>query len=66
MHGDPPLDEPVLDDEKQVYAHYWYVVDGKVMQSPATGSVRNFKTATGAKEVRRCDLVGRRMMKGQE
>lgn len=60
------LDEPELVDGKLVYFKQYYVVDGEVVQAPASGTVAELKEALGAKEVRRCDLVGRMMMKKEE
>jgi hypothetical protein len=53
------LDEPVLDDGYKVYGDYLYVADGKVIRSDVFGTVRDLKRATGAKEIRRCDMSGR-------
>lgn len=55
----PSLDEPILDDGYKVYGDYLYVADGKVIRSDVFGTVRDLKRATGAKEIRRCDMAGR-------
>lgn len=59
------LNEPVLPDHYPVYAGQRYVVDGRVIESPATGTVADMKDdeEINAREVRRCDIVGRRLMK---
>lgn len=38
-----------------------YVADGKVIRSDVFGTVRDLKRATGAKEIRRCDMSGRNL-----
>lgn len=59
--SDKPLDEPILPDDYPIYADYFYVVDGEVVLSSWHGiTVREFKVQMRAKEVRRCDLVGRK------
>jgi hypothetical protein len=57
----PELDEPILDDSYRVYGDYTYVADGKVIRSDVFGTVRDLKRATGAKEIRRCDMAGRNL-----
>jgi hypothetical protein len=55
------LDEPILPDDYPVYGDYLYVVDGKVVRSEWHDiTVALFKRALSAKEVRRCDINGRR------
>lgn len=53
------LDEPVLDDSYPVYFDYLYVADGEVVSSNIEGTVRRLKARLGAREIRRCDAVGR-------
>lgn len=54
------LDEPILPDDYPVYADYLYVADGKVIRSDFHGvTVGRLKNELGAKEIRRCDIVGR-------
>lgn len=53
------FNEPVLDDDYPVYGDYVYVADGKPIRSDVFGTVRDLRRDTGAKEIRRCDLVGR-------
>jgi hypothetical protein len=54
------MNEPVLPDDYPVYADYLYVADGKVIRSDWHGiTVARLKLAMGAKEIRRCDIVGR-------
>jgi hypothetical protein len=53
------LDERILPDDYPVYPGYVYVADGNPISSPIEGTVRGLKRAIGAKEIRRCDLVGR-------
>ena len=54
------LNEPVLPDDYPIYGDYLYVADGKVVRSDWHGiTAREFKAHIGAKELRRCDLIGR-------
>jgi hypothetical protein len=53
------LDERILEDDYPVYLGYAYVVDGTPKSSPLEGTVRDLKFFFAAKEIRRCDLVGR-------
>lgn len=55
----PELDEPELEDDYPVNAGYWYVVDGKPLSSPITGTVKRLKVAMKATVIRRCDAVKR-------
>lgn len=65
----PPdgLDEPILPDSYPVYAGQLYVADGRVIESPATGTVADLKQddEINAWEVRRCDIAGRGLAKPQ-
>lgn len=55
------LNEPILPDDYPIYGDYLYVVDGKVYKSDWHGiTVRQLKAKETFKEVRRCDIVGRR------
>ena len=55
------LNEPVLPDDYKVYAGYLYVADGKVISSDWHGiTALALKRRLGAKEIRRCDIFGRR------
>ena len=53
------LDEPLLADEYPVWCGNAYVADGKVIESPGSGTIAELKVSLGAKEIRRCDIVGR-------
>lgn len=55
------LAEPILEDDYPVYATYWYVLDGEPQRSDVQGQVRDLKRATGAKEIRRCAAVQRKL-----
>lgn len=58
-----PLDEPILPDDYPVYGNYLYVADGKpVMSDWHDITVREFKHHIGAKEIRRCDIYGRKAL----
>jgi hypothetical protein len=55
------LDEPILADDYPIYGDYLYVTDGKVYRSDWHDiTVRQLKAREGFKEVRRCDIGGRR------
>lgn len=54
------LDERVLEDSYPVNWDYYYVVDGKVIRSDIRGTVFDLKVYLDAKEVRSCDIFGRR------
>lgn len=56
----PELNEPVLPDDYPIYAGYLYLADGKVITSDWHEiTVALLKRRLGAKEIRRCDIVGR-------
>lgn len=55
--------ETVLQDDYPVYGNYLYVADGKVIMSDLHDStVGRLKAYLGAKEIRRCDIEGRRVL----
>jgi hypothetical protein len=57
------LNEPVLADDYPIYADYAYVADGEMIVSDYHCiTVREFKFRIGAKEIRRCDLMGRGLL----
>jgi len=58
------LNEPVLEDDYPVWWDYAYVVDGNVKLSPIAGTVRDLKREFKAEEIRRCDIIGRQLLKG--
>lgn len=57
--------ETILPDDNPVHAGYLYVVDGRVIESDVSGTVRHLKAdlrnfyKLPALEVRRCDIQGR-------
>lgn len=54
------LNEPVLADDYPIYGGYWYVADGRPVNSDWHGiTAREFKRRECVKELRRCDIVGR-------
>lgn len=57
------MKEVRLPDDYQVYADYSYVVDGIVTKPGITGTVRDIKARTGAKEICLCDEVARGIRK---
>lgn len=59
MQGE--LNEPILADDYPIYGDYLYVADGRVYRSDWHDiTVRQLKGREGFKEVRRCDIYGRR------
>lgn len=55
------LNEPILADDYPVYGDYLYVADGKVYRSDWHGiTVGQLRRHEGFKEVRRCDIYGRK------
>lgn len=62
---DTPLDEPSLPDDYPIYGGYLYVADGRVYRSDWHDiTARELRNREGFKEVRRCDIVGRRRSMG--
>jgi hypothetical protein len=58
----PVFSEPILPDDYPVYAGYWYVFDGQPMRSNYHDiTVRKLKQYSGAREIRRCDAVARKL-----
>lgn len=57
------LDEPILDDSFPVFWDYAYVCDGAVRLSPIRGTVWDLKRELSVSEVRRCDLLGRGLLR---
>lgn len=56
--------ERILPDDYPVYAGYAYVADGKVVISDWHDiTVKHFKLALKAKEIRNCDLSARGYLK---
>lgn len=55
----PNLDEPILPDDYPVYWDYLYVADERVIRSDIRGTIADLKRDIGAKEIRRCDIIGR-------
>lgn len=53
------LDEELLEDDYPVYYSYMYVVDGKLHRSQSQCTVGQLRVRLNAKEIRRCDIVGR-------
>ena len=54
------LHEPILSDNDAIDSNLHYVADGRVVTSNYHGiTVREFKARVGAREIRRCDLMGR-------
>lgn len=61
------LDEPILPDDYPVYGDYFYVADGKPIRSNWHDiTVRQLKNREGYKEVRRCDIYGRKRLHNQK
>jgi hypothetical protein len=57
-----PLDEPVLVDEDVMHPGYWYIYDNSPGECGAEGlTVAECKQRFGWTEIRRCDIIGRRL-----
>ena len=63
------LNEEILSDDYPVYGNHLYVCDGKVIRCDLMrGTVRDLKKdlrdffKVEAKEIRRCDIVGRKKL----
>ena len=54
--------EQLLDDSFIVFKGFIYLVDNKPKRSPINGTVRRLKRKLSAREVRRYDIAGRRML----
>jgi hypothetical protein len=52
--------EQLLDDSFIVFEGFIYLVDNRPQRSPITGTVEALKRELSAREVRRCDIAGRR------
>ena len=57
------LNEPILDDSYPIYFGFAYIIDNEVQISPISGTVRDLKKHFNCEEVRRCNLVGRGLIK---
>lgn len=57
------LKEDILPNDYPIYADYWYVLDGyPIISDYHNITVKEFKHYTGAKEIRRCDIIGRKLL----
>jgi hypothetical protein len=66
MNDVEELNEPILADDYPIYGDYLYVADGKVVRSDWHGiTAREFKAHLKAKELRRCDIIGRQALKAR-
>lgn len=55
----PELNEDILPDDYPIYYDYLYIADGNVIKSHWECTVATLKHNLKAKEIRRCDIVGR-------
>lgn len=61
------LNEPILPDDYPIYGDYLYVADGKVYRSDWHGiTAQQLKQREGFRELRRCDMSGRRRATGAQ
>ncbi len=58
--------ETILPDDYPVFYMYWYLLDGEPQRSDIEGNVATLKQDTGAKEIRRCELIKRINMQKKE
>ena len=54
--------EQLLDDSFIVFKGFIYLVDNQPKRSPINGTVRKLKRKLSAREIRRYDIAGRRML----
>lgn len=59
------LNERVLADDYPVHWDYVYVADNKLIVSNIKGTVRDLKRDLKAKEIKSCDIEGRRKQMNQ-
>lgn len=53
--------ERILEDDYPIYGGYYYIADGKIYESDWHDiTVAELKKREGFKEVRRCDIYGRK------
>lgn len=68
MENNQTLNERVLPDNYPVYGNYYYVCDGKVIQSDIFGDVGKLKEdlrkfyKLEANEIKNCDIIGRNLL----
>lgn len=55
------LNEPILQNDYQIYAGYMYVADSEVIKSDVFGTVKDLKIKYGYGEIRRCDIKSRNL-----
>lgn len=55
-------DESIMDDNHNIFIGYLYVCDGRVVKSHMEGKVRDLKLTLNVKEVKTCDIFGRKLM----
>lgn len=61
------LDERILPDDYPIYGGYLYVADGTPVVSNWHGiTAREFKIRENVKELRRCDIYGRKELRDQQ
>jgi len=53
--------EQVLDDDYAVMEDFLYVIDGDVVKSPITGTVKDLKDLFEVEVVTSCDIDGRNL-----
>lgn len=52
-------EEDLIEGDYPIHAGYVYLVDGTPRMSNVSCTAAQFKKALGAKEIRKCDIVGR-------
>lgn len=62
-----PKTEKVLPNDYPMYAGYWYLLDGEPKINVRGGmTVGTYKKLSGVQEIRRCDAVERKLVRGKE
>jgi hypothetical protein len=54
--------EDILEDDYPIYFGYIYIFDGEILGSKVTCTVGDFKEMSGIKEIRRCEIVKRKLI----
>jgi hypothetical protein len=55
------LSERPLENDYPVFCGYWYVIDGEPKESDISGTVASLKKYLSAKQIKNCDIVGRKL-----
>ena len=56
------MTERLLADDYPVYFGYFYVADGKVIESQMQGTIKQLKARCGYTEIKNCDMAERDLL----